>query len=60
MLKNEWKHLVKNKLMLVVVIAVITIPTIYTHAVPRLHVGSLWKRGSAARGGGEQRPAGGL
>lgn len=38
MLKNEWKHLVKNKLMLVVVIAVITIPTIYT----TLFLGSMW------------------
>ena len=38
MLKNEWKHLVKNKLMLIVVIAVITIPTIYT----TLFLGSMW------------------
>ena len=30
MLKGEWKKLLSNRLMLVVVLAVIAIPTIYT------------------------------
>lgn len=38
MLKNEWKKLFKNKLMLLVVAAVIVIPTIYT----TLFLGSMW------------------
>ena len=38
MLRKEWKSLFKNKLLLVVVIAVIAIPTIYT----TLFLGSMW------------------
>lgn len=38
MLKKEWKSLLNNKLLLVVVIAIITIPTIYT----TLFLGSMW------------------
>ena len=38
MLKNEWKKLLSNKLMLVVVVAIIAIPTIYT----TLFLGSMW------------------
>ena len=38
MLKNEWKKLLSNRLMLVVVLAVIAIPTIYT----TLFLGSMW------------------
>ena len=38
MLGKEWKSLFKNKLLLVVVIAVIAIPTIYT----TLFLGSMW------------------
>lgn len=38
MLKREWKKLLSNKLMLVVVIAIIAIPTIYT----TLFLGSMW------------------
>lgn len=38
MLKKEWKSLFHNKLLLVVVLAIITIPTIYT----TLFLGSMW------------------
>lgn len=38
MLKREWKRLLKNKVMLVVMIAIIAIPTIYT----TLFLGSMW------------------
>lgn len=38
MLKKEWKSLLNNKLLLVVVLAIITIPTIYT----TLFLGSMW------------------
>ena len=38
MLKREWKGLFSNKLMLLVIIAVIAIPTIYT----TLFLGSMW------------------
>ena len=38
MLKGEWKKLLSNRLMLVVVLAVIAIPTIYT----TLFLGSMW------------------
>ena len=38
MLKREWKKLLNNKLMLLVVVAVIAIPTIYT----TLFLGSMW------------------
>ena len=38
MLKNEWKKLLSNKLMIVVVVAIIVIPTIYT----TLFLGSMW------------------
>ena len=38
MLRKEWKSLFKNKLLLVVVIAVIAIPTIYN----TLFLGSMW------------------
>ena len=38
MLKKEWKSLLHNKLLLVVVVAVIVIPTIYT----TLFLGSMW------------------
>lgn len=38
MLKTEWKKLIKNRLMLIVIIAVILIPTIYT----TLFLGSMW------------------
>ena len=38
MLKEEWKKLLRNKLMLVVVVAIIAIPTIYT----TLFLGSMW------------------
>ena len=38
MLKREWKGLVKNKLLLLVIVAVIAIPTIYT----TLFLGSMW------------------
>ena len=38
MLKKEWKGLFQNKLMLLVIIAIIAIPTIYT----TLFLGSMW------------------
>ena len=38
MLKGEWKKLLSNRLMLVVVLAFIAIPTIYT----TLYLGSMW------------------
>lgn len=38
MLKLEWKKLLSNKLMLVVIVAIIAIPTIYT----TLFLGSMW------------------
>ena len=38
MLKNEWKKLLSNKLMLVVVVAIVAIHTIYT----TLFLGSMW------------------
>ena len=38
MLKREWKKLLSNKLMLVVILAIIAIPTIYT----TLFLGSMW------------------
>ena len=38
MLKKEWKRLFQNKLMLLVIIAIIAIPTIYT----TLFLGSMW------------------
>ena len=53
MLKNEWKKLLSNRLMLVVVLAVIAIPTIYNHPVSRFHVGPLRQRGKSAGGAGQ-------
>ena len=38
MLRKEWKGLVRNKLLLVVVVAIVLIPTIYT----TLFLGSMW------------------
>ena len=38
MLKQEWKKLFKNKMLLIVIVAVIVIPTIYT----TLFLGSIW------------------
>ncbi len=38
MIKKEWKHLFHNKFLLLAVIAIITIPTIYT----TLFLGSMW------------------
>lgn len=38
MIKGEWKKLLKNKTMLVVLVAIIAIPTIYT----TLFLGSMW------------------
>ena len=38
MLKNEWKKLFQNKFMIVVMIAIILIPTIYT----AIFVGAMW------------------
>ena len=38
MLRKEWKGLVHNKLLLVVVVAIVLIPTIYT----TLFLGSMW------------------
>ena len=38
MLKLEWKKLLSNNLMLVVIVAIIAIPTIYT----TLFLGSMW------------------
>ena len=38
MLKKEWKNLFKNKFLIVALIAIITIPTIYT----TLFLGSMW------------------
>ena len=53
MLKLEWKKLLSNKLMLVVIVAIIAIPTIYT----TLFLGSMWgplrQYGQIARGCGE-------
>ena len=41
MLKLEWKKLLSNKLMLVVIVAIIAIPTIYTTLFSGIHVGTL-------------------
>ena len=49
MLKLEWKKLLSNKLMLVVIVAIIAIPTIYT----TLFLGPLRQYGQIARGCGE-------
>ena len=38
MLKKEWKGLLNNRILLIVIIAVIVIPTIYT----TLFLGSMW------------------
>lgn len=38
MLKKEWKSLLKNPLLILVIVAIITIPTIYT----TLFLGSMW------------------
>lgn len=38
MLRQEWNRLFKNKILLIVIVAVITIPTIYT----TLFLGSMW------------------
>ncbi len=38
MIKDEWKNLFKNKLMIVVLIAIILIPSIYT----TFFLGSMW------------------
>ena len=38
MLKKEWKALLSNKMLLLVIVAVIAIPTIYT----TLFLGSMW------------------
>ena len=38
MLRQEWKALLKNRILLIVTIAVIVIPTIYT----TLFLGSMW------------------
>ena len=38
MLKQEWRRLFKNKILLIVTVAVIAIPTIYT----TLFLGSMW------------------
>ena len=38
MLKQEWKKLLGNKIMLIVIVAIIAIPTIYT----TLFLGSMW------------------
>ena len=38
MIKSEWKSLFKNKFMMVVVIAIMIIPTIYT----TIFLGSMW------------------
>ena len=38
MIKQEWKQLLKNKMLMVVLIAIIAIPTIYT----TLFLGSMW------------------
>ena len=38
MLRREWKKLLSNKMMLIVVLAIIAIPTIYT----TLFLGSMW------------------
>ena len=40
MLKQEWKKLLGNKIMLIVIVAIIAIPTIYT----TLFLGSMWDR----------------
>ena len=48
MLKGEWKKLLSNRLMLVVVLAVIAIPHDLHHPVSRFHVGPLWQRGKSA------------
>ncbi|MFQ7289339.1 MAG: hypothetical protein ACLRPV_10880 [Lacrimispora saccharolytica] len=53
MLKLEWKKLLSNKLMLVVIVAIIAIPTIYTTLFSGIHVGPLWQYGQIARGCGE-------
>ena len=41
MLKQEWKKLLGNKIMLIVIVAIIAIPTIYT----TLFLGSMWAGG---------------
>ena len=59
MLKGEWKKLLSNRLMLVVVLAVIAIPTIYT----TLFLGSMWDlygSGKSAGGAGQSGSAGGI
>ena len=45
MLKLEWKKLLSNKLMLVVIVAIIAIPTIYTTLFSGIHVGPLRQYG---------------
>ena len=38
MIKNEWQNLLHNKILLIVLIAIVAIPTIYT----TLFLGSMW------------------
>ena len=42
MVLQEWKQLLKNKILLIVLIAIIAIPTIYD-TIFRVNVGSIWQ-----------------
>lgn len=49
MIKNEWKSLWNNKILIIVVMAIIIIPVIYAG----LFLKSMWKSGSASGGSGQ-------
>lgn len=49
MIKNEWKSLWNNKILIIVVMAIIIIPVIYAG----LFLKSMWKSGQAASSSSE-------
>ena len=53
MLKNEWKSLLKNKILLIVIAAVILIPVDLRRTVSEIHVGPIRKSGQTSRGGSQ-------
>ena len=48
MLKKEWKGLLNNRILLIVIIAVIVIPDNLYDPFPGLNVGSVWKSGQTS------------
>lgn len=53
MIKNEWKSLWNNKILIIVVMAIIIISSDLCRLVSEIHVGSIWKSGSASGGSGQ-------